>query len=235
MGIERARYEYVAFLDDDATAVAGWLAAFDAAIRKHGVLAGGGRVEPVLEPGTEMPTWWCDRNIRSIFGLDHSTLCSHDRVIAIRWPFWLGGGNSVYAKRLLQQHGGFRTDFGPIGPRYRVAEDVDLNARLERAGIPVYYVHDALIEHRVTANRLAPQYIWRRAYWAGRTDAAVRRLLGSSNPRGLPLFAGATLRFLLSRKHARAAAGCRLAYESGYQLQSKLSALRCGWAHFERP
>ena len=65
LGIERARYEYVAFLDYDAVSVNDWLAAFDSAIREHGVVAAGGPVEPVLEVGIELPTGW--NEIRKLY------------------------------------------------------------------------------------------------------------------------------------------------------------------------
>jgi glucosyl-dolichyl phosphate glucuronosyltransferase len=173
LGTERARHEYIAFLDDDTVAVPGWLAAYDAAIRGHGAVAAGGPVEPALEPGFEPPAWWSDPRIRSIFGLDHTDPDPDERVVTIRWPLWLGCCNSIYSKRLLR----FRTDCGPMGPRYRVAQDTDLNVRLERAGVPIHYVRDARIRHRITADRLSRRFLLRRAYAAGMTNAAAWALL----------------------------------------------------------
>lgn len=217
LGIERARHEYVAFLDDDAAAGPGWLAAFDVAIQERGALVAGGRVEPVIEPGVEPPMWWGDRNIRSLFGLDHRHLHPGERVVAIRWPLWLGGGNSVYSKRLLQHLGGFRTDFGPTGLRRRAAEDIYLNLQLEHAGVPIYYAHEAWIEHMVTADRLTRSYVWRRTYWSGVTNAIAEAFLGRRSDAGsLPKLGRAALRLLLSREPARTTAGCRLAYGVGY-------------------
>lgn len=216
LGVERARHEYVAFLDDDAVAAPGWLAAFDVAIREYGARVAGGRVDPVIEPGVEPPTWWTDRDIRCLFGLDHAHLCPGERVVAIRWPLWLGGGNSVYSKRLLRDHGGFRTHFGPTGRRRRAAEDIDLNVRLERAGVPIYYAREALITHRITAERLTRRYVWRRTYWAGITNAAAAAVLGGrADPVSLRELGRAALG-LLAREPARTTAGCRLAYRVGY-------------------
>ena len=219
LGIERARHEYIAFLDDDAVAAPGWLAGFDAAIRGYGALAGGGPVEPIVEPGLEPPSWWREHSIRCIFGLDHAHLDSSEQAVAIRWPLWLGACNSFYSKRLLEEHGRFRSDCGPVGQQYRVAQDVELNVRLERAGVPIYYVRDSRIKHRVTAERLTRRYVWRRAYSAGVTDAAAWALLGGAGR--LPQLAPAALRLLLSGEPARTAAGCRLGYGIGY-LHKKL-------------
>ena len=218
LGIERARYEYVAFLDDDTIAAPNWLIGFDAAIQGHRALAGGGPVEPVVEPGIKLPAWWRERNIRGIFGFEHTNVDSSKKVVAIRWPLWLGACNSFYSKRLLKEHGGFRMDCGPIGHRYRVAQDVELNVRLECAGVPIYYVRDSRVRHRITADRLTRRYIWRRAYAAGITDAHAWTVLGRrSNAGRLLQLARATLRLLVSREPARTSAGCRVAYGLGYQ------------------
>jgi glucosyl-dolichyl phosphate glucuronosyltransferase len=221
LGAAHARLEYVAYLDDDACATAGWLTAYDTAIREYGVLAAGGPVEPVLDSGVVPPDWWGDNNVKAIFGLDHSHLRPTDDVFPIRWPLWLGGCNCVYAKRLLDESGGFRTDCGPVGGRYRVAEDIDLNGRLERAGVPIHYVRDARIEHTITADRLARRYILMRSFSAGITNAVVTAAFGGSSPAaGLSRLSRAALRLLLSRRHTRMAVWSALAYEIGYVRQT---------------
>lgn len=219
-GAELAQGEYVAFLDDDAAAMPGWLAAYDAAIRGHGATVVGGRVEPVIPEGVEAPPWWSESDIRGLFGLDHHDSIGEQSVARIRWPLWLGGGNSVYAKAVLQRAGGFRTDLGPTGRRRRVAEDIELNVRLERAAVPVYYAHDAVIQHLVTADRLSRRSIWRRAYWAGRTDAAARAVV-TGHVKRLPVsrFLRAAIGFV--GKPAWTVSLCRLAYDAGYMRQSR--------------
>jgi glucosyl-dolichyl phosphate glucuronosyltransferase len=229
LGAAHARREYVAYLDDDACAYPGWLAAYDTAIREYGVLAAGGPVEPVLDSGVAPPDWWGDDNLKSIFGLDHSHLRPAEHVFPIRWPTWLGGCNCMYAKRIIDGSGGFRTDFGPVGGRYRVAEDIDLNGRLERAGVPIHYVRDARIEHTITADRLARQYIMMRSFCAGITNAEVTAVLGGSSPAaGLSRLPRAALRLLLSRRRTRLAAWSALAYEIGYARQALGAFIRSG-------
>jgi GT2 family glycosyltransferase len=214
-GIEKARHDYVAFLDDDTVAVPGWLAAFDKAIRAHDVVAGGGPVQPELEPGIELPPWWND--VKGLFGFDHAHLYPGQRVVTIRWPLWLGACNSVYSKELLQRYGGFRTDCGPVGGKYRVAQDVELNVRLERAGVPIHYVSAASIKHRITADRLSRRYIYRRTYCAGITDAHAWAMLGNRSPSAsLRQLVKALFQLVRAGKATRTAAGLQVAYRLGY-------------------
>ena len=225
-GAQHAANPYVAYLDDDTVARRDWLAAYDRAIREHGLAAGGGPVDPVLEPGVVAPVWWGARDVQAIFGLDHAGRVPDERVVAIRWPLWLGAGNSVYSNDVLREHGGFRADHGPQGRTYRIAEDVDLNVRLERAGVPIHYVRDARIQHRITADRLARRYLWRRAYAAGLTDAAARALLGgAAGPGSLSRLTRAALRVLVSGEPERTVAGCRVAYHAA-RLRASLALSR---------
>jgi len=219
-GAELAQHDHVAFLDDDAAAVPGWLAAYDVAVRLHGATVVGGRVEPVIAAGVQAPAWWSEWDIRGLFGLDHREPVGGRSVAEIRWPLWLGGGNCVYAKAVFQRAGGFRTDLGPTGRRRRVAEDIDLNVRLERAAVPVYYAHDAVIQHLVTADRLSRRSIWRRAYWAGRTDAATRALVTGQVKR-MPVARLVRAAIRSVGKPAWTLSVCRLAYDAGYLLQSR--------------
>ena len=223
LGIERARYEYVAFLDDDAVAEQDWLAAFDYAIREYGAVAAGGPVEPVFEAGTELPAGW--NEIRKLYGFDHGTLYPGQTVVRIHWPLWLGGGNSVYSKELIQNHGSFRTDFGPRGGHYRIAADVDLNVRLEHAGVPIYYVANAKIRHNLAEERFSKRFIWRRMYCAGITNAHGWSIIGSrKNPPRLMNVVLAVVRFMTAMPHKRIIAGSHLAYLYGYLYQKRFIA-----------
>jgi glycosyltransferase involved in cell wall biosynthesis len=225
LGATAAQRDYVAFLDDDAAAAPGWLAAFDAAVQQHGALVAGGRVVPVLEKGVEAPQWWTEESIRGLFGLDHNHFLQGQPIARIRWPLWLGGGNSVYCKKLWRNCGGFLTELGPSGMRRRIAEDIDLNVRLERANVPIYYVHEAVVQHVMTADRLTRRSILKKAYWAGRTNATADSLLERNSQRvNLRQLVRSVLRLPFSPEPARIISGCGIAHAAGYLLQARLNA-----------
>jgi glycosyltransferase involved in cell wall biosynthesis len=176
-GIARARFEYVAFLDDDAVAHEDWLAALNAVVDERQALVVGGRIEPVFGDGGEPPAWLLERYVKGFFGLDYRDWGKKDRVLRIRSPLYLGGGNSAYAKRLFRHFGGFHTGLGRNGRKQLAAEETYFNLQLERHDVAVYYTADAVIEHRVGAARTTKPRIYRTAYWSGVSDAIVRSLL----------------------------------------------------------
>jgi glucosyl-dolichyl phosphate glucuronosyltransferase len=218
-GAARGRYEYVAFLDDDAVASSGWLAEFDVVIRRFGALAVGGRVEPMLDDGVHPPPWFEDRDLRGLFGVDHGP-GPDGGAIPIRWPLYFGGGNSAYSKRLFDRIGGFHPDLSPVGRKRRASADIFLNLELERAGVPMYYTHAASVEHVTPAVRLTRRYIWRRTYWSGVSKAVAESVLGGdpgSPPAGSPgQLARALWSALVSTEPSRTTEGRGVAYGLGY-------------------
>jgi glycosyltransferase involved in cell wall biosynthesis len=177
LGVGVARSEFVAYLDDDATACADWLRCFNAVINEHHALVVGGRVEKVFEEGFVTPDWFGYQYMRSFFGLNYREWGKTDRVFRITHPRYIGGGNSAYARRLFDRFGSFHTALGRNKKTLLAAEESYLNLRLDRAGVPIYYTDDAVIHHFIDSRRLTRRHVVRKAAWSGISNALMYSML----------------------------------------------------------
>jgi glycosyltransferase involved in cell wall biosynthesis len=177
LGSAEARNEFVAFLDDDATAVPGWLSAFNTVITREHALVVGGRVELRFEDGFTPPTWFEFPYVRGFFGINYRTRGRTQEVFRIRTPDYIGGGNSAYARRLFTHFGGYDPQLGRNHKTLLAAEETYLNRVLERHDIPIYYTDAAVIHHFIDGQRLTRRHILRKAYWSGISNAILGTLL----------------------------------------------------------
>lgn len=176
LGIAKARHEFVAQLDDDAIANPDWLAAFNRVINEQHALVVGGRVEKSFAPAFTPPPWYHSQYIKHFFGVNYRDRGKEEKVFRIRHPLYLSGGNTAYAKRVIEHFGGFRTDLGRNGQSLLAGEEGFLNLVLERNDIPLYYTDDAYIHHYVGPDRLNKTHLRRKALWSGITNAIVQPL-----------------------------------------------------------
>lgn len=177
LGIANARHEFVAFLDDDATACTDWLAAFNAVINEHHALVVGGRVEKAFEPGFTPPKWFNNQYMRGFFGVNYRDRGRKEKVFRIRHPLYIGGGNCAYARRLFDHFGGFDPCLGRDGKTLLAGEETYFNWVLDRNDIPIYYCDDAYINHFIEPFRLTKAHLRRKAWWSGITNATLNPML----------------------------------------------------------
>jgi hypothetical protein len=173
-GLQSASQPITVFLDDDARARPGWLAALTEPYASPDVVATGGSVYP-LWPG-ERPRWLPP-------AFDWVVGCSYDglpqKTGVVRNP--IGASMSMRTQPALDA-GGFDTGLGRVGTRPLGCEETELAIRLT-AGHPgsvVMYVPDAAVDHHVGAERLNLGYFLRRCWHEGLSKAVVVRLAGSS-------------------------------------------------------
>ncbi|MDQ6641481.1 MAG: glycosyltransferase [Actinomycetota bacterium] len=169
-GLKLVASEVVAFLDDDARARPGWLAAHAAAYDDPRVLGVGGRLEPTWDTGR--PGWFPH-------DFDWVVGCSHTGVpvspAEIRNPI---GANMSFRTDVLREAGGFSEDLGRVGTRPLGCEETEASIRVgqRRPGGVIWYVPDAVVDHRVTAERARWSYYRRRCWAEGWSKSTVRRL-----------------------------------------------------------
>ena len=177
-GLRHATQPVAAFLDDDACARPGWLAALTAPYADEAVVATGGGVHPVW-PGRR-PSW-----LPPTF--DWVVGCSYlglpESVGEVRNPI---GANMSMRTELARRAGGFDGSVGRVGTRPRGCEETELAIRLTagRAGAVVLHVPRAEVDHHVSADRVRPGYYLRRCWHEGVSKAEVVRLAGARDGLG---------------------------------------------------
>ena len=164
--LREARGRFVIFLDDDAVAEPGWLDAyrkFFCTPPSARVAVAGGFVAPEYE--TPPPRW-----LRA--GLHTFDLGGAARPINEHRGPW--GCNIAYAREPALRVGGFNPRLGRRGTSLGAHEEMDLNLRLEDAGFEVWWLPDARIRHRITADRMRLGWQLRSEFAQSRSRVTVK-------------------------------------------------------------
>ena len=163
--LKRARGRFVLFLDDDATAEPGWLAAYQKFLStppSERIAVVGGAVLPDFE--VPPPEW---ANPRAGFNLGDSP-----KRLPYRDSPW--GGNSAYRREAALAAGLFDTRLGRKGQEMMSREESDLNLRLQDAGYEIWWLPGAGILHFIPASRLNFRAAMRSWFAEGRSIAIQR-------------------------------------------------------------
>ncbi len=169
-GWQRARGRYVAYLDDDAVAEPGWLAAIEEAFSTTpGVGVVGGRVDPIWAGAR--PPWLSDEISLSLTILNWS---EHPKVIEDLGREWLVSANMAVPRSVLSDVGGFHPSLDRVGSRMLSSGDVFLEKQILRRGHVCLYHPKMAIRHLVPKSRLNKRWFIRRYYSQGLSDAAMQ-------------------------------------------------------------
>jgi glycosyltransferase involved in cell wall biosynthesis len=169
-GWQQARGRYVAYLDDDAVACTGWLAAIAEAFSTTptpGIV--GGRVEPIWE--APRPRWLSDDLAGGLAVLDWS---DRAHVITDVRTEWLAGVNLALPVSVLAEVGGFHPWLDRVGSRMLSSGDVFLQKQVMGRGYACLYSPKMAVRHRVPASRLRKPWFYRRYFWQGVSDAVMQ-------------------------------------------------------------
>ena len=165
-GLEEATASIVAFLDDDAIAVPGWLTAvFNAFSFQPRPVCVGGPVEPWYE--VPRPRWFPDAFIgchQRHYG-DMPRWCSYPAEQPV-------GCNMAFLKERVTEIGGFNGHL----PKYN--DETELISRLVEAGGQIFYEPRARIRHLFGRERLRLGWQIKRHYEEGKSLAGVAALRG---------------------------------------------------------
>ncbi len=170
-GVELATADVVVFLDDDAAARPGWLAALKRRYADPGTLGVGGRIDP--QWATQRPGWWPPE-------FDWVVGCSYvgQKPGVVRN---LIGANASFRRELFAD-GGFMTDIGrtasvalPLG-----CEETEFCIRVaqQRPGGHFIFDDQASVVHHVPADRKSFAYFRSRCWSEGLSKAQLARRTG---------------------------------------------------------
>src|SRR5262245_23912751 len=160
-----ARYEIVAYLDDDVDVDPKWLWHLRDAYASGDVAGVGGRaylVYPVPKPK------WLGESIEGL--LTKVELGEHRRPAGVDELY---GVNFSFRKDWLQRADGFRPDLDRVGTRLTSGGDDDMIRRVIALGGVMLYEPGAVVGHRVPPARMRRKWFWNRCLWGGVTEPRV--------------------------------------------------------------
>ena len=171
-GVDEAKGDIIAFLDDDARADHDWLEALVAPYADEGVVGTGG-VARAAWPASR-PSWF-PAEFDWVVGCSYRGLPEHEA--PIRNPI---GANMSFRRSAFTTAGGFQTDVGRVGTLPLGCEETEFSIRLRSLvpGAQIIHVPDALVDHFVSADRLRVDYFLRRCIAEGVSKAAVTAHVG---------------------------------------------------------
>lgn len=156
-GYTHASGDFVAYIDDDATADNTWLELMVAVFKNTDADCVGGKIELALEG--ERPWWLTDKKL-FYFG---KLSCSETPIILNDTGCYLHGGNIAFRKKTLIQHGGFDVSLGRVGRNLISCEEIFVQKKIRAGhGICLYNPH-IVVTHHVPKNRLTMRWFLKRA------------------------------------------------------------------------
>ena len=161
-GVQAARANVIAFLDDDTEVEDGWAEAFLRAFA-NGVEAAAGRVVPSFE--APLPDHLA-QNVELVRGFN--------ALGEWRRAGFVIGCNVAFRRTVFEEVGLFSPDFGRSGDRYQTGDETEFVARVRRS-YPVAYVEDAGVLHAIQPRRLERGYLYARSLLGGRANASIDR------------------------------------------------------------
>ena len=164
------RADVVAFLDDDAEAHPGWLAALTAPFDDPTVGLVAGHVEPAW--AVSQPTWFPPEFLW-VVGCSYMGL--PDGAADVRNPI---GASMAVRSSVFDEVGDFVHGIGRVGQVPLGCEETEFAIRAGRAGYRTRYEPSSRIGHHVPASRATVSYFLRRCYAEGVSKARVARSVG---------------------------------------------------------
>lgn len=185
--LELVGSDIVVFLDDDAQAEPGWLAAITGPYADDSVMAVGGVAKPrwpagsngrpatLPAPRTAEDSWAVQGELDWVVGCTYAG--QPDKTAEVRN---LMGCNMSFRRVVFAGLGGFSEDLGRVGKTPMGCEETELciRASARNPGDRILFEPAARIRHHVSSDRLTWRYLRRRCFAEGVSKAAVSAMVG---------------------------------------------------------
>src|SRR5215469_1649287 len=184
-GIREAHGKILVFMDDDVTVERTWLQNLTKPLFASEWSGAGGRIVP--ERTFVPPAWLRSEGKMGRYAL--APLALFDLGMQggrLQEPPF--GTNMAFRKEVFEKYGGFRTDLGPRPGSEIRGEDTEFGSRILAAGEPLYYEPSAVVEHKVSKDRLQQKYFLEWWFDKGRSDIREYGIPSALRCWGVPLF-----------------------------------------------
>lgn len=232
-GVTHGTGEIVAFLDDDAVAMAGWLDESLAVLTEPRVAAVGGAAVPHWTAGGR-PGWF-PPEYDWVVGCSYRGLPRHRA--AVRNVI---GAAMAFRRDVFDDAGLFDGAIGRVGAAPLGCEETALCIRLHqvRPDARIVYLPSAVVRHRVPRDRSTVRYFLHRCYAEGVSKARIGRLVGRTDALASErAYVRRTLPRAAGRELARAARGRPEAFGAASMIVAGVAAAGLGFVgeHVRHP
>lgn len=170
-GIAEAKYDHLAFFDDDVRVAEDWIHSYVEAIEVWKADCIVGPVDPLMDG--LVPEFVSESVLRKL-----CSPYSHKGDLPLRLDPILGhqlpGCNFGVTVNAASSVGGFDASIGPVGGIWRGGEDSDFGRRLVTAGFTTVYHPGCRIRHRIRRDKLTRSHLRTRWSEAGRAVSGRR-------------------------------------------------------------
>ena len=173
-GFRNAKFDYIAYIDDDGIAYPDWLENMTKGIKDQNekIALINGAVIPIWE--IPRPRWLLDEftMLYSIYNPDERTVIKAYETM---------GANMVWKKSLLIEFGGFNTNLGREKNNLISGEETFIAEEIENEGYKFIYDPKIRIKHHIHKSRISIIWLINRVFWGGYTRIAMENIKTKKN------------------------------------------------------
>ncbi|MDG6223222.1 MAG: glycosyltransferase family 2 protein [Candidatus Bathyarchaeota archaeon] len=176
MGVKKCNGDVIVFLDDDVIADENWLKNLVTNYDDPDVVGVGGLSKPLWKDGKPL---WFPEELYWIIGCSYKGLPKKKALV--RNPI---GCNMSFRKKVFDEVGFFKTDYGRIGKKLLSDEETEFSIRAlgEISNSKIIYDPKAVVHHKVIKSRTTLKYVWNRSFFEGIGKAHLRNKLKKLTP-----------------------------------------------------